>query len=215
MKLLIALPALNEEETLGRVLASLPRSVDGVDALDILVVDDGSTDRTGEVAREGGARLARHPRTRGLGEVFNTVLQQALETGADALVTVDADGQFDPAELTLLLEPIMSGKAELATGSRFTGGKRPPGMPIARFWGNRFFSGLLNLLLGERLRDVSCGFRAYSREALLHLNLLGKFTYTQESIFDLVFKGSLTNMSFGAFPRIREPRQTPDAFLYR
>jgi glycosyltransferase involved in cell wall biosynthesis len=189
LKVLIAIPALNEEATLGSVLSALPASLGGVESLDVLVVDDGSTDGTVQAARAGGARVVSHRRNLGLGEAFNTAVTEALRTGADALVTVDADGQFDPAQIPDLLEPLASGRADVVTGSRFLNGGRPQTMPRLRYWGNLFFSGLLNRLLGEQLRDVSCGFRAYSREALFHLNLLGKYTYTQESLFDLVYKG--------------------------
>jgi glycosyltransferase involved in cell wall biosynthesis len=188
VQVLIAIPALNEEATLGSVIGGLPRSLPNAD-VGVLVVDDGSTDRTAEIARESGASLLRHRRNLGLGEAFNTAVGHALETGADALVTIDADGQFDPGQIPDLLAPIASGEADVVTGSRFTNGGRPKGMPRARYWGNRFFARLLDSLLHQRLTDVSCGFRAYSREALLHLNLLGKYTYTQESIFDLVYKG--------------------------
>ncbi len=189
MKVLIALPALNEAATITGVLSALPTTLDGVEAIDVLVVDDGSADGTAEVARTGGARVVSHRRNLGLGEAFGTAVAEALAAGADVMVTVDADGQFDPAQIPDLLAPLASGRADVVTGSRFLNGGRPPTMPRLRYWGNLFFSGLLNRLLGERLRDVSCGFRAYSREALFHLNLLGKHTYTQESLFDLVFKG--------------------------
>jgi glycosyltransferase involved in cell wall biosynthesis len=186
---LIAIPAFNEEATLGPVLADLSRVLGDTHESDVLVVNDGSTDRTVDVAREFGALVVSHRRNLGLGETFNTAVGDALDREADVLVTIDADGQFDGGQIPELLAPIAAGDADVVTGSRFLDGKRPAGMPRARYWGNRFFSALLNWLLGERLSDVSCGFRAYSREALLNLNLLGKHTYTQESIFDLVFKG--------------------------
>ncbi len=189
MKVLIAIPAFDEEATLGHVIGCLPRELPGVSSVGVLVVDDGSTDGTAEDARKAGARVVRHRRHLGLGAAFNTAVAEGLRLGADVLVTIDADGQFDPAQIPDLIMPIVDGAADLVTGSRFVGGRRPSSMPAARYWGNRFFSGLLSRLLQEKLQDVSCGFRAYSREALFNLNLLGKHTYTQEAIFDLVFKG--------------------------
>lgn len=189
MKVLIAIPALNEETTLAGVLRSLPRRLAGVRSVEVLVVDDGSADRTAAIAAEVGASVVQHRRNLGLGEAFNTAVRSALEARADALVTIDADGQFDAAQIPDLLRPLRDGEADVVTGSRFLNGGRPATMPRVRYWGNLFFSSLLNRLLREQLRDVSCGFRAYSREALLNLNLLGKHTYTQESLFDLLFKG--------------------------
>jgi glycosyltransferase involved in cell wall biosynthesis len=189
MHALIAIPAFNEESTLDLVLANLPRAFDGGKVVDVLVIDDGSTDRTADIARQRGARVVSHRRNLGLGEAFNTAVAAALEKGVDVLVTIDADGQFNAAQIPDLVRPIAAGEADVVTGSRFPDGRRPAGMPRARYWGNRFFSALLTGLLAERLRDVSCGFRAYSREALLNLNILGKYTYTQESIFDLIHKG--------------------------
>jgi hypothetical protein len=105
------------------------------------------------------------------------------------LVTIDADGQFDPGEIDRLVAPVLSGEAGLATGCRFGPSGRPGGMPRIKYWGNLVVAALVRYVSGSGLRDVSCGFRAYSQEALLHLNLFGKFTYTQETILDLAFKG--------------------------
>lgn len=189
MNVLIAIPAYNEESSIEAVLEGLPDQLAGIGRIDVVVVDDGSSDRTAELARRMGAEVVSHRRNLGLGQTFGTAVTRALETGADVLVTIDADGQFDASQIPELLIPIADGYADAVTGSRFTGSGRPAGMPRTRYWGNRFFSSLLDTMLRQRLSDVSCGFRAYTREALLHLNLLGRHTYTQESIFDLVNKG--------------------------
>jgi glycosyltransferase involved in cell wall biosynthesis len=189
MKIVISLPALNEAATIGGVLESLPRQIEGADSVEYLVVDDGSTDATADAALSQGARVVSHGRNLGLGQAFHTAVGEALGAGGHVLVTIDADGQFDASEIPLLVEPILEGRAEVVTGSRFHEGQRPPGMPRMKFWGNRFFAWLVNTLLGEHLRDVSCGFRAYSRDALMNLNLIGKHTYTQESLLDLLHKG--------------------------
>jgi len=189
MKVLIALPAFNEERAIGPVLQALPRELPGVESVEWLVVDDGSRDGTAEVAEAEGARVVRHAANQGVGKAFHTALEQALQRGADVLVTLDADGQFDPAQIPELVRPLRAGEADLVLGSRFSEPGRPSGMPAFRYWGNRWVTILLRLLAGVAVTDASCGLRAYGREALLHLNLFGKFTYTHETLLDLSFKG--------------------------
>jgi glycosyltransferase involved in cell wall biosynthesis len=189
VKAVIFLPAFNEEQSISEVLRSLPTSLQGVDTVERLVVDDGSTDRTAEIAEEEGAIVVRHFANRGVGKAFHTAVDEALRLGADLLVTIDADGQFDSAQIPELIRPIVDDKADLVTGCRFVCQKRPENMPHLKYWGNLTVARLLRFLAGVDLADVSCGFRAYSREALLNLNLFGKFTYTQETILDLSFKG--------------------------
>ncbi len=187
LRVVVAVPAYDEEATVGGVVDAVQEAMP---AAAVVVVDDGSADRTAEVAVAHGARVVRHRRNEGVGRAFRTALEVALDDGADVLVTVDADGQFDPAQIPELVAPIVEGRADLVTGNRFRGRpRRPAGMPLAKYWGNLWMARLLRVLCGVRLGDVSCGFRAYSREALLHLNLFGTFTYTQETILDLSFKG--------------------------
>jgi len=193
MKLCILIPALNEEETIGNVITSIPNSIEGVDEIVILVVDDGSSDRTVELAMECGAIIRSHQETRGVGSAFNTGLIAALELGSDILVNIDADGQFSPDEIHILISPILLGEADFVSGDRFTCEdhkiRKPEHMSSIKFWGNQMMSRLISSMTGFRFADVSCGFRAYSKEAMLHLNLTGKFTYTQETFIDLANKG--------------------------
>jgi glycosyltransferase involved in cell wall biosynthesis len=189
VKVLVALPALNEEAAIGAVLRSIPDTLSGSAEVLRLVIDDGSTDRTAKIAATEGARVIKHDRPSGVGRAFHTAVEQALETGADILVTIDADGQFDPRQIPELIAPIARGEADFVTGSRFRAGARPQGIPAVKHWGNRLITSLLRFLTKRDLSDVSCGFRAYSREALYHLNLFGRFTYTQETVLDLTFKG--------------------------
>lgn len=188
MRVLIAMPALNEQETIGSVIQSLPASIEGVERVSLLVVDDGSTDRTSAVAVEAGAEVIRHARNVGVGGAFQTAVRETLTRGYDVLVTIDADGQFNPADICRLLEPVAAREADFVSGSRFLSRRKPDGMPLVKYLGNKAVSRILEHFVGAGLSDVSCGFRAYSREALLHLNLFGKFTYTQETILDMAFK---------------------------
>jgi len=190
MYVLIYIPAYNEAAKIGEVIRSLPDSLPNVEQVGKLVVDDGSTDGTAKIAEDAGAGVVRHEMNRGVGGAFHTALESALKLGADILVSIDADGQFDPAEIEKLIAPIMEGRADLVTGNRFASGQKPGNMPKVRYWGNLAMSRIVSTLSpGRRIQDVSCGFRAYSREALLNLNLYGRFTYTQETVMDIAFKG--------------------------
>lgn len=189
-RVLIAIPCLNEEEMIGQVVQSLPTSLPGIGQVDVLVVDDGSTDNTRAIAEQNGALVISHPRNRGVGVSFQTALAHAVGNKYDAMVTIDGDGQFDSNDIPKLLQPVLDGEAELVTASRFIDkNERPENMSQIKFWGNKRVAGLVSRLTGNQLQDVSCGFRAYGREALLNLNLHGNFTYTHETIISLSFKG--------------------------
>ena len=112
-KLSIVIPALNEEQHIQHVLGSLPRRLEGIDSIEYLVVDDGSTDRTSETACAAGAQVVRHARNRGVGAAFQSAVQYALENGADLMVGIDADSQFDPGEIPALVRPVLDGRADM------------------------------------------------------------------------------------------------------
>lgn len=188
MKLIIYLPTLNEEENIYQVLVNLPRELPGVDCIQYLVVDDGSTDQTAAIARRYGATVFSHGRNRGVGAAFQSAVQFALENEADILVGIDADNQFDCEEIEALIAPILSGEAKLVIGNRFSAGM-PKNMPPVKYWGNKVVAGLISSISGEHFTDVSCGFRAFSREALYRLNIFGNFTYTHETVLSLVYQG--------------------------
>ena len=182
------MPALNEEEGLGGVIKDMPKHIDGIDEISILVVDDGSTDNTVKVAKENGADVVSHGSNKGVGSAFQSAVGYALDNRVDILVSIDADRQFNSKQIPEIVQPILNDKADMVTGDRFSKGM-PENMPKSKYWGNRQMSRLISIISGKKFRDVSCGFRAYNREALLRLNLFGAFTYTQETIMDMVFKG--------------------------
>ena len=189
LKLVVMVPCLDEERTVGDVVRAVPRELPGVGSVEVLVLDDGSADETAERAREAGALVVRHRTNRGLGRTFQDGVRQALARGADLVVNIDGDGQFNPADIAQLVEPIIAGEAHMATASRFLRRDLVPRMPTIKRWGNGWVARIVWLLSGRRFRDVSCGFRAFSREALLRMNLFGSYTYTQETFLDLIFKG--------------------------
>ena len=186
--LLVAIPCLNEEQTIGSVIRAIPRSIPGVARLECLVIDDGSVDRTAQIAEESGATVIRHSRNRGLGFAFESAVKHALRNGCDIMVNIDGDGQFDPGDIPKLVAPIINREADFVAASRFLDSGHYPKMPRLKFWGNLAMSSLISFLSGQKFYDVSCGFRAYSREALITLNLQGQFTYTQETFLNLSFK---------------------------
>jgi glycosyltransferase involved in cell wall biosynthesis len=195
MRLLVAIPCLNEAATVAQVIASVkqeitPATLPGLTQIDVAIVDDGSTDNTAQVATAAGARVLSHGYNRGVGIAFQTMLQHALREGYDAMVNIDADGQFDAKEILVVVGPIARGEADFVSGSRFMPGTPPPdNMPPVKLWGNKQMSKLIGGLSGRTFYDVSCGFRGYSRECMLWLNLHGRFTYTQETFLDVSSKG--------------------------
>jgi glycosyltransferase involved in cell wall biosynthesis len=189
MRLLVMLPALNEAATISDVIGRIPRHISGVTQIDVLVVDDGSEDETASLARSAGAVVISHRMNRGVGAALQTCLAEAIRRQVDVAVNMDSDGQFDPADIAKLVLPVLSGKADMATASRFKDRKFLPSMPAAKRFGNWGMAKLISFLSGGSYADVSCGFRAYSREAMLRLVLTGSFTYTQESFLVLAAKG--------------------------
>jgi glycosyltransferase involved in cell wall biosynthesis len=181
MKLIIQIPCLNEEATLPQTIADLPRRVDGFDAVELLVVDDGSTDRTVEVARECGVEhIVRLPSNRGLASAFQAGLDACLKLGADAIVNTDADNQYSGADVPKLLAPIVAGEADMVVGDRrvetiehFSGSKKRL---------QRLGSAIVRKVSGTAIADTTSGFRAYNREAALGLLVVDDFTYTLESL---------------------------------
>jgi len=193
MKLCILIPALNEEKTITSVINRIPTHIDGIRDIYILVVDDGSTDKTVHLAMECGVEVISHRYNKGVGGAFSTGLNKALEVGADIMVNIDADGQFSPDEIPTLIAPILAKQADFVVGDRFSHKQenlqKPEEMSRIKYWGNQQMARLISVLTGQQFNDVSCGFRAYSKEAMLRLNLTGKFTYTQETFIDLANKG--------------------------
>lgn len=179
----VVLPAYNEETQIGQVIEAIPDFADH-----IIVVDDGSTDNTVDIAKQKGAITISHKKNRGVGAAFNTGVRHVLNMQVDIMVNMDADGQFNPDDIEKIILPIIEKKADFVTASRFIHKDFIPRMPAIKLMGNRFMSRFISRLTKQKFFDVSCGFRAYSKEALQRLNLFGDFTYTQETFIDLVFK---------------------------
>jgi glycosyltransferase involved in cell wall biosynthesis len=195
MKLVIQIPCYDEEESIGRTLDELPGHLDGIDTIEVLIIDDGSSDRTAEGARRHGAHhvvsLKNH---QGLATAFRTGLKSALELGADLIVNTDADNQYRASDLPALIEPILEGRADITIGAR-------PVQEIAEFshlkkWLQRFGSRVVRWVSGTSVADAPCGYRAFSAEAARAINVFTNYTYTLETII----QAGLKNMAVESVP---------------
>lgn len=195
MKLIIQIPCLNEEATLGIAIADLPREVPGFDRVEWLVVDDGSTDRTAAVARELGVdHVVRHPVNRGLATAFMTGLDACLRLGADVIVNTDADNQYQAADIPKLTAPILAGQADMVIGAR------PIDQTEHFSWIKkklqRFGSWAVRMASKTQVADAPSGFRAISRETAMRLNVFNAYTYTLETII----QAGLSNLRVYSVP---------------
>jgi glycosyltransferase involved in cell wall biosynthesis len=181
LKLAVVLPALNEEATVGQVISAVPRRLAGVRSVEVILVDDGSTDDTVSRAHAAGAdRIVSHACSRGLVAAFNRGIAEALRGGADLVVHLDSDGQHDPDHIPRLIAPIIAAEADIVVGARpFT---ELGEMTRAKRLGNRCGSWFFRRLLKLPVTDFTSGYRAFSKEALLRLNLVSDYTYTLESL---------------------------------
>lgn len=187
--LVVMIPAFDEEKTIGEVIEKIPRKIDGIKSVKVLVIDDGSTDGTKKTSQKAGAdKVVCIPVNFGLGNAFRKGVSTALGMKAGIIVTIDADGQFNPADIPKLIKPIINGSAEMVTCSRFKEKSLEPKMPWIKKFGNHVFTSIVNTFTGKKFTDTQCGFRAYSKEAALRLNTFGGHTYTQEVFLTLASK---------------------------
>lgn len=194
MKLLIVTICKNEEATIAELIDRMPKNIKGIDRIDIVVVDDGSTDQTASVAKKAGADVIGDGAWRGLATQFRTATNYALKQSYDIMVNIDGDLQFAPEDIPKFVQPILDNKADFVAADRFTdpstGKERhPENMPAAKYYGNKLGSWIVGKLSKQSFRDVTCGYRAYNRNALYALNINGQKTYTQESFQMLAAKG--------------------------
>ncbi len=180
-KLIIQIPCLNEAESLPETLAALPRRIEGVDVIEYLVIDDGSSDDTAQVARQWGVHhIVRHRRNRGLAAAFCSGIDAALAAGADIIVNTDADGQYEGADIALLVQPVLRGEADIVLGDRGVADNAHFG-PFKRLL-QRLGSAVVQKLAGTQVNDAVSGFRAISRDAARRINITTEFSYTTDML---------------------------------
>lgn len=180
MKLTIFSICLNEEKTIGELLDRIPKHIEGIDEIVTMVIDDGSTDNTVNIAKEHGALVFSNHTQKKLAYSFQYAINKSLELNSDISVNIDGDLQFLPEEIPLLVKPIVEGKADFVAGNRFST-TRPTDMSLGKYLGNKLGAYVISRLTQNNFPDVTCGFRAYNREAMLNININSKYTYTQES----------------------------------
>ena len=181
MKLIVQIPCLNEEETLPATVRDIPREVPGIDKVEILIIDDGSTDRTSEVARELGVdHIVKFPKNRGLGHAFKAGFDTCLKLGADIIINTDGDNQYYGPDIAVLVKPILENRAHIVIGDRQTGAIGH--FSFAKRWLQGFGSKMISRLAHLDVPDVASGFRAFSREAALHLSMFTDFDHTAEHV---------------------------------
>lgn len=192
MKLIVFSICHNESETIGELLERIPKSINGIDQIETWVIDDGSTDNTSEIAAKHGSKVHKGISQKRLAYRFSQAIDIVLDRNADIAVNIDGDLQFSPEDIPKLVEPILAGYdftaadrfTDLTTGKRI----RPKNMPVSKYYANLIGTKIVSNLTRQEFRDVTCGFRAYSKKALLALNINSQYTYTQESFQVLALK---------------------------
>ena len=214
MKLIIQIPCFNEEATLPLTLSDLPRQLSGFDSVEWLVIDDGSEDRTSEIARANGVdHVIRLPQNGGLARAFSKGLEAALALGADVIVNTDADNQYQGGDVEKLVSPVVAGEAQITVGAR-------PINSIEEFstikkWLQRLGSLVVRSLSLTNVDDAPSGFRAFSREAAMKLNVFSRYTYTLETIIQAGQEGlAIESVPIGVNPAKRESRLVKSVAVY-
>ncbi len=206
MKVIVQIPCLNEEKTLPLVLESIPKKIPGVDSVEILIIDDGSTDQTVEIARAHGVKhFVIHEKNMGLARSFHDGVNKALSLGADIVVNTDGDNQYPQERIADLVQPILHKQAEIVIGDRQTH-TIEHFSPIKKFF-QKVGSITVNWAAGTNLPDAASGFRAYSRESLMRLNIVTQFSYCMETIIQAGHKRiPIASIKIKTNPKTRESR---------
>ena len=187
MKLVIQIPCYNEEQTIAETLSSIPQSIEGIDDVNIVVINDGSTDKSSEIAKTFGAVVVDLKQNKGLANAFRAGLQKSLELGADIIVNTDADNQYCASDIDKLIKPILEDEADMVIGARDIVNIKE--FSLVKKCLQKLGSAVLRLFSSTDVKDAPSGFRAFSKEAALKLNIFDNYTYTMETIIQASAKG--------------------------
>lgn len=212
MKLVIQIPCLNEESTLPLVLGSIPKKIPGIDEIIVLIIDDGSTDKTVEIAKAHGVKhFIFHARNQGLGRSFHDGVLKALDLGADILVNTDGDNQYPQGRIPDLVAPIINGSADIVIANRQT--HKIKHFSFTKKLLQRFGSAVVNKAAGTNVPDAVSGFRAYDRDSLFRINTITRYSYTVETIIQAGNKGlHIESIDIETNPKLRESRLFKSTF---
>lgn len=214
MKLIIQIPCFNEEDNLPNTLSALPKQIDGIDIIETMIIDDGSSDRTVDVASWNGVnhiiKLNRH---QGLASAFKTGINEAVKLGADIIVNTDADNQYCADDIQLLVKPILENKADIVIGARAIDDIKSFS-PLKKFL-QKLGSKVMRFVSSADVQDAPSGFRAFNKEAATLLNVFDKYTYTMETIIQAKPKGlEIVSVPIRTNPEIRKSRLVKNMFEY-
>ena len=214
MKLVIQIPCLNEEKYLPITLKELPKTIDGIDNIEILVIDDGSNDNTSKVAKDFGVnKVIRLKHHKGLAKAFIIGLNAAIDMGADIIVNTDADNQYAASDIEKLIKPIMEQKADIVIGTRPI--NKIKEFSILKKILQKLGSKIVQLFSSTRVEDAPSGFRAFSKTAAMKINVFDKYTYTMETIIQAGAKGlNIECIDINTNPSLRKSRLFNNMFLY-
>ena len=212
-KLIIQIPCYNEELSINQTLSDLPKNIEGIDEIEVIVIDDGSTDKSAEIASKNGARVLQIKHNKGLANAFRVGLQECLNSGADIIVNTDADNQYNGADIEKLVKPILRGEADIVVGARDIANIKT--FSFVKKLLQKFGSAVLRLLSSTDVQDAPSGFRAISRDAALKLNIFDNYTYTMEMLVQAGAKGMrVVSVPIRVNPTERKSKLVKNIFCY-
>jgi glycosyltransferase involved in cell wall biosynthesis len=213
MRLTVLIPAFNEEKTIKKVIEEIPKKIDLIDKIEVMVIDDGSSDETAKVSKKAGAKVISFRQNQGRAKAVSEGFKKFLKSGSDILVLTDADDQYDSGEIPLIVNPITDKTADMVLGDRQV--KKLDHMKFGNKFGNIMVTKTLSSLIKMDISDGQSGFRAYTREAVAKLHIFSSYTFTQETLIETKFKGlKMVNVPITFRKRADKSRLISNIFSY-